>query len=293
MDVEQSQQIKKLAIIAMFSDDDLMDLLVLKGGNAIDLIYGVTSRSSIDTDFSIEQEFNRKELEVIQSKIQKVIQNTFREAGYEVFDIKFEEKPRKTHSEIADFWGGYRIQFKVIEKQRFKQLFNNQRVLRTSALPVGKGQKRTFTIEISKFEYCTLKRESDLEGYTIYVYTPEMIVIEKIRSICQQMPEYATKIKSHTRSARARDFFDIYTLIEHFKIDFADKKNIELFKNIFNAKRVPLRLIEKIHQYKEYHRPDFEAVKNTVKPGIKLKDFDFYFDYVVHKCHTLKSLRII
>lgn len=32
------EQIKKLAVTAMFSDDELMDQLVLKGGNAMALI---------------------------------------------------------------------------------------------------------------------------------------------------------------------------------------------------------------------------------------------------------------
>ncbi|HET6251016.1 MAG TPA: hypothetical protein VFE47_25225 [Tepidisphaeraceae bacterium] len=43
-DIERQQLIKKLVIIAMFSDDDLMDRLVLKGGNAIDLLYRVSAR---------------------------------------------------------------------------------------------------------------------------------------------------------------------------------------------------------------------------------------------------------
>ena len=51
-------QIKKLAVIAMFSDDELMGRLVLKGGNAIDLIYRLSSRASVDVDFSIENDFD-------------------------------------------------------------------------------------------------------------------------------------------------------------------------------------------------------------------------------------------
>lgn len=54
MDLRKIEQIKKLALIALFSDDDLMNTLVLKGGNALDLIYRVDNRASLDLDFSIE-----------------------------------------------------------------------------------------------------------------------------------------------------------------------------------------------------------------------------------------------
>ena len=50
-------RIKRLAVIAMFSDDTLLDKLVPKGGNALDLVLGVTTRASIDLDFSIEHAF--------------------------------------------------------------------------------------------------------------------------------------------------------------------------------------------------------------------------------------------
>ncbi|MFH1883416.1 MAG: hypothetical protein ABIL62_11975 [Planctomycetota bacterium] len=46
LDLDKLEQIKRIAIIALFSDDDLMDSLVLKGGNALDMIYGVAQRAS-------------------------------------------------------------------------------------------------------------------------------------------------------------------------------------------------------------------------------------------------------
>ena len=114
-----------------------------------------------------------------------------------------------------------------------------------------------------------------------------MIVFEKLRAICQQMPEYTPNT---TKTARARDFFDIYAVIEHFKIDFTLLDNLSLLKNIFEAKKVNLSLIGQINQYREYHRPDFASVEATAKPSVKLKTFDYYFDYVVDKCKCLQSL---
>ena len=50
-------QVRKRTIIALFSDDQLMDQLVLKGGNALSLIHGVSSRTSPDLDFSLTGDF--------------------------------------------------------------------------------------------------------------------------------------------------------------------------------------------------------------------------------------------
>jgi len=292
MDLEQIEKIKRLTLIAMFSDDDLMDMLVLKGGNALDIIYKLANRASADLDFSIVNEFKQDELKIIEEKIRKVITKTFRTGGYEVFDIRFVQKPERISPEVTDFWGGYQIDFKIVETERFSQLSSNIESLRRQSTVVGKGQKRKIKIDISKFEYCNGKQEKEIDGYTIYVYTPEMIVIEKLRAICQQMPEYLKMVKASHGSGRARDFFDIYVVMEACKIDLNKPENRELLRNIFEAKKVPLRFIVKIKEEREFHRQSFGAVKNTVISSFQLKDFDYYFDYVLTKCSTLESLWI-
>ena len=287
LDLDKLEQIKRIAIIALFSDDDLMDSLFLRGGNALDMIYGIAQRASLDLDFSIDKEFNKSEISLIQDKIQKVLKETFKAKGYEAFDIHFVEVPDNVNSTSPDFWGGYLVIFKIIETAKYESLRSNLHALRVNALEVGLNHERVFKISISKFEYCAPKKETDLDDYTIYVYTPEMIVFEKLRAICQQMPDY---IPNTTKTARARDFFDIYAVMEHFKIDFTLLDNLSLLKNIFEAKKVNVSLIGQINRHKEYHRPDYVSVEATAKPSIKLKTFDFYFDYVVDKCKCLQSL---
>jgi len=44
-------QIKRLVIKSVISDDILFEHLVLKGGNAIDIIHQITTRASVDIDF--------------------------------------------------------------------------------------------------------------------------------------------------------------------------------------------------------------------------------------------------
>ena len=281
--------LKRLVIIAMFSDDDLMDLLVLKGGNALDIVHKAAFRSSIDLDFSIENEFLKEDFGVIQAKVDRALKDTFHAEGFEVFDVSLVERPKKISENLARFWGGYQIDFKIIESRKYLMYRNSIDAVRRNAAVVGPNNKKKFQIDISKFEYCSRKEERELDGYTIYVYTPEMIVFEKLRAICQQMPEYEQHVKNPTRSARARDFFDIYTVFKFFRIDTESRENFELLQNIFNAKRVPLDLIGRIKDYREYHRPDFDAVRDTVKRDYRLESFDYYFDYVVNKANELKA----
>src|SRR5208283_2597652 len=205
MEISKLDEIRKLGIIAMFSDDELMDMLVLKGGNAIALFYSEYSRASIDLDFSLCDDFDKEKFEIIEAKIRRVLESTFQEHGYLVFDFKFYAKPKVRKEGLKDFWGGYRVEFKLIEQERLKDFDGDIQKMRVSAMALGSGEKKPFTIDISKHEFCGPKAEKELDGFTIYVYTPEMMVIEKIRAICQQMHEYPYG----TKSARARDFFDI------------------------------------------------------------------------------------
>ena len=217
LDFEKIDQIKRLVIIALFSDDYLMDNLVLKGGNAIDLIYKISSRSSFDLDFSISGQFGKNQIYEIEQRIENTLKETFKESGYKVFDLNFKEKPKNLPESLVDFWGGYSLDFKFIENDKFEKFKNNLEALRRNAITLGSSTK--CEIDISKFEYCDSKQSKDLEGYTIYVYSPDMIVFEKLRSICQQMPEYKSIVPSTHTKARAKDFFDIYTIFKNFSID--------------------------------------------------------------------------
>jgi hypothetical protein len=292
LSLEELERIKKLAITAMFSDDDLMDTLVLKGGNALDLIYKIGTRASGDLDFSMNRAFTPEELEAFPARVEALLQAAFEPEGYKVLDMRFAERPRaNADNPDLDFWSGYKIEFKLVKSDVYDRWSENLNAVRNRAEDLGKSGGKGFEIEISKFEYTDAKQEGELEGYTIYVYTPEMIVCEKLRAICQQMPEYGPIVnRNRDTSARARDFFDIHTVIEIFKIDLTTEENKELLRNIFEAKRVPMDFLGRVSKFREFHRAGFESLKGTVKAGIELKDFDFYFDYVLEKVSALESL---
>lgn len=196
------KKIKSLTLQAMFSDDELLEILVLKGGNAMALVHQISARASVDLDFSLKQDFGDN-IADIEARICKSLIETFRASDYEVFDFLMIEKPRAISEDMRHFWGGYAIEFKLASITVFTKYRDNKESLRRNAVNLGQGSK--FLIDISRFEYVDDKQQSKFEGYTIYVYSPMMIVCEKLRAICQQMPEYGPIIKrNRAGSARTR-----------------------------------------------------------------------------------------
>ena len=93
-ELQKLDEIKKLVIVAMFSDDELMDRLVLKGGNAMDLIHEMSARASVNVDFSMEDDFPAAEREAYHGRVERALKSTFQLAGYVAFDVQMEERPK-------------------------------------------------------------------------------------------------------------------------------------------------------------------------------------------------------
>ena len=216
MDMDRVRLIKQLAVIALISDDQLLELLVLKGGSAIDLLHPAAGRSSVDIDFSIDGDLDG-DAESLRIRFERLLRDAFVPEGFRIFDVRFEPHPQKSTPLLA-FWGGYVLEFKVAEFEVYEKYKNKLERLRKHATDVGPGTLKTMRIELSKHEHCEGKQEYELEGYSIYVYTPLMIACEKLRAICQQFPEYREFVKSREPASRARDFFDIHYLTEEFDL---------------------------------------------------------------------------
>jgi hypothetical protein len=279
-------RIKKTAIVAMFSDDELLDLLVLKGGNAMDLIHGVSSRASVDLDFSMADDFDQK---AIQDKVQRVISGTFKDTGYHAFDIRLTQRPKEQMpDDLVEFWGGYLVEFKLIGQTRADEVGYAIDTMRREAINLGEGPK--FTIDISRHEYVADKQAVALNGYQIYVYSPEMIVCEKLRAICQQLPEYGPIIQRGVGKQRARDFVDIEALVQKFGINVGSAGTQHIVSEMFRLKKVPLDFLGKVQTAKDFHALGFEQVKATMRPGVTLQTFNYYFDFVIRQCRKLEPL---
>lgn len=277
------EYIRRITITALFSDDVLFERLALKGGNALTLAYRISPRTSLDLDFSIEDDFDDP-LD-IERRIFRALADRFDSAGFIVFDMSFEAKPRIRHETQSPRWGGYLVRFKVIEKRKAEILKGDIAAMRRDSTVIGPEQRRVFSIDLSKYEYTRGKVPFEIDNYTVYVYTPAMIVLEKLRAICQQMPEYMPRRNS---SPRARDFFDIHLVISNTGMVVSASENLELARHIFAAKEVPLELISRIATQKEFHRPDWESVKSFIAEAVE--EFDYYFDFVVAQAASMQAL---
>lgn len=278
-------EIRKTVIVALFSDDLLLETLVLKGGNALNLVYGFGSRSSIDVDLSIQGDF--PDLADARKRLFAALHDQFWNAGYILFDEKLVSRPSSTELEPNEEWGGYEIGFKIIDEKTFQRSRGNLGNIRRSATVVSPFQRRIFKIQISKFEFCATKTRRAFGRSVIYVYTPAMIALEKLRALCQQMPEYG--YLRHKRP-RARDFYDIYCILTEGTVNLGTSANLEVARNIFAAKNVPLALLPSVAKYREFHRQDWPAVEDSVSGA--LQGFDFYFDFVLQEIVRLEALWI-
>lgn len=289
-DEEKLRIIKQTVILAMFTDDELLDQLVLKGGNAMDLIHQAHARASVDVDFSVSGDLD---MSSVLPRIERALITRFSEQGYQAFDIGMKEKPRSGLSEeLARFWGGYEIAFKLISQARARELEQDREAMQREAIRLS-GASTRFTIDISRYEYTEGKKSHEIEGMTIFVYPPAMIVCEKLRAICQQMPDYGPVIgRDGAGSQRARDFIDIHVLLNEprFRVDLADPDVQDMLRKVFEAKRVPLALLGKIRETRHFHGAGYPEVKATMRPGVPVAPFDTYFDAVLAACRPLEPL---
>ncbi len=278
------EKIRTTIIIAICSDDYLFNRLVLKDGNALKLLHGVGLRTSVDIDFSIEDDFD--DLEFVGTLFKLTLEKNFSLLGLSLFDYKFYPKPKATEN---DWWGGYCVDFKLIAKPKSDVLSNNLEQMRREALSIDSNRQssRKFTIDISKNAYVANKEQSEIDGYVCYVYTPSMIAAEKLRAICQQMPEYEY-VKAKKR--RSRDFYDLYSLIEEAKVDFSNSEFQNILIKIFDSKKVPLSLLPKIglENVRFFHETDWPSTRDTIED--RGKSFEYYYAYVCEKISMLEPL---
>ena len=103
--------------------------------------------------------------------------------------------------------------------------------------------------------------------------------MDRVDRVCEEWPRGLPH-----RAARARDFFDIRETVRRFKIDVTDPAILKLVENMFQAKRVPLASLRQLETDRDFHRQGWDAVRDTVDPRVRLRDFDFYFEYVHGLC---------
>lgn len=273
------ETIKKTTIAAIFSDEKLEDILTLKGGNAL-YLHGLTKRESQDLDFSIKESIRISEDE--EGKIFKdVVTKAFQEKGYKILSYKFEDKPRVRNKLTPPFWGGYVITFSIIQAEALKSLEERGiENFNAYAESMGDGSKK-IQIDLSFEEYTDPRVTKEIDGTTIYLYSPLMIIYEKIRASCQQLDLY----KLTSNKTRARDLFDIYsTLTDISNVELREEvinpDNFIILKRMFALKKVSIDLIPQVRNIKDRLYTDYEQ---SVLPQIPREtappNFEFLFSY--------------
>ncbi len=136
--------------------------------------------------------------------------------------------------------------------------------------------EEVIAIEISEREYCDLQRTRKIRGILVHGYTRESLVLEKLRAICQQHPDY----RFRSQKNRARDFYDIHRLCQKpMSAAFLGRchKHLPL---VFGAKEVPPLLLKALwdEQFLETQREGFpEVIASTTG---KVHAFEVYVEFL-------------
>lgn len=234
------------------------------------LFDNLTSRLSIDADFSVNTNIDNE------SKFFRDLKSSvgarFRRERFDIIDFEWNRKPKKVRAKYPAWWGGWLCEFKLVSFQHRGKSLEAKR--RNALIPDGANSSKV-TVEISKHEYCGKRRTKTIQGVKIIGYSRELLVLEKIRAICQQHPDYAYRSSKN----RARDFYDIYELTADTDDCFLSACSSQIEK-VFRAKEVPLTILASLWEvdFIDGQRRGFDEVRDTVIG--KIHDFDVYVEHL-------------
>lgn len=258
------------AIVALYATPRLASMLFLKGGSAMRLFDHLESRLSIDADFSVIGKVSDKEK--FFNDIEVSLRTGFESSKYEVIDFRSVRKPNTLRSNYPDWWGGLSCEFKLVSRDHMNKTLEVKR--RHALIPEGSNSS-IVTLDVSEHEYCGKTRSKLIRGVRILGYSRELMVLEKLRAICQQHPDYQYRLSKN----RSRDFYDIYELTKDAGDDFAGGCLVHLI-HVFEAKAVPLELLAVFWDdiFIDEQRRGFDQVRDTVS-GV-VQSFDVYVEHV-------------
>jgi len=262
------EEVIDISIVGIFSDKYLSDRLVLKGGAALRLMENLDERLSTDMDFSTREAMDGK----LFDRLEKVLARTFKRHKYDVIDFKPMRKPKESRDR-PKWWGGWRCGFKL--SQMDKHNLSAERRRKQALIPEGSNSS-VVEIEISEYEYCGRVRHKKIKGVRINGYSRPLLVVEKLRAICQQHPSY----KYRTKKNRARDLVDIYHLTKDHRTErFLKECRTELPES-FEAKEVDVDFLDALNEEKfsDTLRAGFPQVEDDLKD--RPYPFETYLEYV-------------
>lgn len=286
------KEFRKLVIIAIFSNDELGSIFSLKGGSALDLVYNITYRTSIDVDIAMKDDIPDENFDRIKNLLNSTLQETFNEnePPYSIFDFKFEKRPFKIEKDKKHFWGGYKVEFKIRKGlYPYIETQNSQKASREAEV-IDFSQGKKFEIDISKFEFITPSKLEQLDDYTIRVYSLEMIIYEKLRAICQKLPNYNYAHKTIT--PRPKDFYDIFMIMKNQSHLIFENLDLSLLEKIFEQKDVPLTLLFEIKNFKKEVFDEGVPQLNATFINSELDEFDAdtIFNFIINGINKIPNI---
>lgn len=236
----RDQQIEKDYILSWIlkgiaQHEQLAKVMVFKGGTVLKKIYFEDYRFSEDLDFTlINKEFSNE-------RIFEWLGETF-EYIKEEANVSLEIIDNNEHVD-----GG--INFYISYIGPLGGLGNNKRV----KIDISRSEELVFEPAVKD----VLIGYSDVEEHKLLCYPLEEVLVEKMRSVMQRM--------------QARDFYDIWYLLEHHGMDlnfYMNEFERKCKSKEINHTDFPKKLAERLPQYKgRWQRSMREQIKN-------LADFD-------------------
>jgi predicted nucleotidyltransferase component of viral defense system len=247
----RDQQIEKDYILSWIlkgiaQHEQLSKAIVFKGGTVLKKIYFEDYRFSEDLDFTL-----------LNSEITN-------EQIFEWFNEVFEYAKEEANIPLA-----------IIDNNEHEDGGINFYISYTGPLG-GMGSNKKVKVDISRseqLEYAPVMKDvivgySDIEEHQLLCYPLEEVLVEKMRTVMQRM--------------QARDFYDIWFLLEQHGMDAAfHMKEFEkkcAGKNL-NHVDFPKKLAERLPQYKGRWKnsmneqikdlPDFEQVERAIQRHLK------------------------
>ncbi len=277
-------------LVAIYSNEILSEKLYLKGGQALRLTQNLRNRLSKDSDFSISEKIEDEQ--TFFTLFKEAIVNEFHSDGLFVIDFKFTRKPKVKPEGTPDFWGGWAIEFKIIDKTQIT--LSKERQSATAITPEGSESNR-ISIDISEMEYCESFEKIKIKSVEVRVYSQVLLVLEKLRAICQSHPSYKYRSK---KSNRARDFYDIEQIyskvLEKGKQEYFLDECQKHFKKVFDAKEVPLEILDKVlteSEFLEIQKIGWQEVRSTVR-NLK-QDFEYYLQTLKDIVKEIKNRELM
>jgi predicted nucleotidyltransferase component of viral defense system len=261
----------ELVLVGIFSDSYLSKHVFLKGGSALIFLEKIDERKSTDVDLSTPDSIKDYE-ETFFERIKKVLTREFKKHNYDVIDFKYYRKPKERRGR-PEWWGGWNCEFKLCAAEHRK--LSDERRRKRALIPEGSNTSK-IEIQISEHEYCGKARSRTIKGVKINGYTRALLVVEKLRAICQQHPDY----KFRMRRNRVRDVVDIYHLTRDHQGDkFLKECKAELPK-AFAAKEVDTAFLKALFddEFVDMLKAGFPQVQDTLKGTVY--PVDTYIEYL-------------